>query len=110
MAGSFELKKSANGQFHFSLKAGNNEIILKGEMYNSKKSARAGIASVQSNARNNDRYSKLTSANGKFYFSLKAANHKVIGTGELYSSEAGRDAGIKSVKANGITKVIEDQT
>jgi uncharacterized protein YegP (UPF0339 family) len=50
MAAKFEIKKSANGQFHFNLKAGNGEIIATSEMYNSKDAAKNGIESVKSNA------------------------------------------------------------
>ena len=50
MAGKFELKKTANGQFHFNLKAGNGEIIATSEMYESKASAQNGIDSVKRNA------------------------------------------------------------
>jgi len=39
MAGKFELKKSANGQFYFNLKSSNGQIILASEMYKSKASA-----------------------------------------------------------------------
>jgi uncharacterized protein YegP (UPF0339 family) len=50
MAGTFELKKAASGQFHFNLKAGNGEIIATSEMYESKASAENGIESVRKNA------------------------------------------------------------
>ena len=50
MAGKFELKKSANGQFHFNLKAGNGEIIATSEMYTTKDAAKNGIESVKTNA------------------------------------------------------------
>lgn len=50
MAGKFELKKTAQGQFHFNLKAGNGEIIATSEMYESKASAENGIESVKKNA------------------------------------------------------------
>jgi uncharacterized protein YegP (UPF0339 family) len=49
MAGKFVLKKSANGQFHFSLHAGNGEIIATSEMYKSKEAAKNGIESVKAN-------------------------------------------------------------
>ena len=39
----------------------------------------------------NRRYQKLTSKNGKFYFTLKAANFQVIGNSEMYESESSRD-------------------
>jgi uncharacterized protein YegP (UPF0339 family) len=48
MAGKFELYKDAKGKFR--LKAGNGEIIAVGEAYDSKASAKNGIASVQKNA------------------------------------------------------------
>jgi uncharacterized protein YegP (UPF0339 family) len=50
VAGKFELKKTANGQFHFNLKAGNGEIIATSETYESKASAQNGIDSVKRNA------------------------------------------------------------
>jgi uncharacterized protein YegP (UPF0339 family) len=50
MAAKFEIKKSANGKFHFNLKAGNGEIIAASEMYNSKDAAKNGIESVKKNA------------------------------------------------------------
>jgi uncharacterized protein YegP (UPF0339 family) len=50
VAGKFELKKTANGQFHFNLKAGNGEIIATSEMYESKASAQNGIDSLKRNA------------------------------------------------------------
>lgn len=50
MAATFEIKKSASGQFHFNLKAGNGEIIATSEMYNSKDAAKNGIESIKTNA------------------------------------------------------------
>lgn len=49
-AGRFEKKVASNGKFHFSLKAGNGQIIGNSEMYESEKARDAGIASVASNA------------------------------------------------------------
>jgi uncharacterized protein YegP (UPF0339 family) len=48
MAGKFELYKDAKGKLRFRLKAGNGEIIAVGEAYDSKASAKNGIASVRS--------------------------------------------------------------
>jgi uncharacterized protein YegP (UPF0339 family) len=110
MAGWFDLNKGTGGQFHFVLKAGNAEPILSSEQYVAKGSAENGIASVQANCTSNDRYEKKQSSNGKFYFNLKAANHQIIGTSQMYSSEQSRDVGIASVKANGATTTIKDNT
>lgn len=110
MAGSFELKKAASGQFHFNLKAGNGETLLTSEMYESKASAQNGIASVQTNCQDDARYARSVAANGKFHFTLRAANHQVIGSSQMYASEASRDAGIESVKQNGTSTTVTDAT
>jgi len=107
MAGWFELSKSSDGQFHFVLKAGNAETILTSELYKAEASAKNGIESVQANCADDSRYEKKEAKNGKYYFNLKAANHQVIGTSQMYVSEATRETGIRSVKTNGTTKTIK---
>ena len=97
MAGKFELKKSSNGKFFFNLLAGNGQIVLTSEMYETKPSAANGIESVKKNAGDAARFEKPVNQGGKPYFVLKAANHQVIGQSQGYSSEAARDAGIASV-------------
>lgn len=108
MAGKFELSKNDKGQFTFVLKAANGEVILRSEQYESKSSAENGIASVQKNSPDDARYERKESTNGKWYFNLKAANHQIIGTSQMYSSAAGRDAGIESVKKNGPTTTVSE--
>jgi len=110
MAGWFELSQASDGQFHFVLKAGNAETILTSELYKARASAQNGIASVQTNSGQDERYEKKTASNGKFYFNLKAANSQVIGTSQMYASEAGRDNGIASVKTNGSSTEVKDKT
>ncbi len=51
MAAKFELKKSKSGQYHFSLKASNGQVVASSEMYKSKASALNGIESVRTNAK-----------------------------------------------------------
>lgn len=100
MPGKFELKESKNGKYHFNLKAGNGQIILSSEMYESKASAENGIASVQKNAGDDGRFERRTSTNGKPYFVLKAGNGQEIGRSEMYESTASMENGIESVKKN----------
>jgi len=110
MAGKFEIKKASDGQFFFHLKAGNGEIILASERYQAKGGAENGIASVKKNAPLDERYERLTAKNNAPYFVLKAANHEIIGQSEMYSSEAARDKGIESVKANAPEATVVDLT
>lgn len=109
MAGKFELKKSKNDKYFFNLLAGNGQIILSSEMYETKASALNGIESVKKNAALSDRYSKETGADGKPYFTLKAGNHQVIGKSQMYADERGRDNGIESCQKNGPDASTDDQ-
>ncbi|WP_421510735.1 YegP family protein [Enterobacter sp. JS8-1] len=110
MSGWFELSKSSDGQFRFVLKAGNGEIILTSELYTSKSAAENGIASVRTNSPLDERFDKKTASNGKFHFNLKAGNHQVIGSSQLYATEQSRDKGIVSVKTNGSAQTVKDNT
>lgn len=46
-------------------------------------------------------YELRTAANEEFYFNLKAGNHEVILTSELYKAKASAEIGIASVQKNG---------
>lgn len=106
--GYYHLKPSGNSQYHFTLKAGNHEVILTSEIYNSKQAARGGISSCQTNSPHDVCYERLTARNGSPYFNLKASNGQVIGTSEMYSSPGARDNGIESVKSNGPSNDIRE--
>ena len=110
MSGWYEMSKGKDGQYRFALKAGNAETILTSELYKGKASAENGIASVQKNCGSDERYERKEAKNGKHYFNLKASNHQVVGTSQMYASADSRDKGIESVKSNGATTTIKDQT
>lgn len=110
MAGKFELKTSANGKFHFNLKAGNGQIILSSEMYETRTAAENGIESVKKNAGDDARYERKTSAKDEPFFVLKAGNGEPIGRSEMYSSESAMENGIASVKDNAPEATIADAT
>jgi uncharacterized protein len=108
--GKFVITKRTNGEFQFSLKAGNGQDILASEGYSSKSSCENGIESVKKNAQDAAKFEKKTSSNGKFFFNLKATNGQVIGSSEMYESEASRDNGIASVQKNAPDASVEDKT
>lgn len=110
MSAKFHLKKSTNGQFFFSLHAGNGQSILASEMYESKAGALNGIESVKTNGANEARYERLEAKNGSPYFTLKAANGQVIGNSQMYSSASARDQGIEACRANAAAAATDDQT
>jgi len=82
----FEMYKDKAGKYRFRLKAGNGQIVLASESYESKSGCK----------------------NGKYYFNLRAGNNQVIGTSEMYESESGRDNGIESVKNSAKGATIEE--
>ena len=106
--GKFVIKKSSNGQFYFSLKAGNGEIILTSETYATKSGAQNGIESTRTNSQIDSRYDRQIAANNQYYFVLRAANYEKIGRSEMYTSSSAMETGIASVKANAPSATVED--
>ncbi|MCM3564680.1 YegP family protein [Hydrogenophaga intermedia] len=108
MSGWYEISKNDKGQHSFVLKAANAQVILRSEQYDARASAQNGVASVQKNAPLPERYELKTASDGRFYFNLKASNGQVIGTSQMYTSEASRQNGIDSVKTNGPSAEVRD--
>lgn len=106
----FVIKKRANGEYQFDLKASNGEGILTSEGYSSKSGCENGIESVRKNSQDDSKFEKKTSSNGKYFFNLKATNGQIIGTSEMYESSSGRDNGIESVKKNAPSATVDDQS
>src|SRR5687768_2217088 len=110
MSGSYVLTKSAHSQFKFSLTAANGEVVLSSQPFTTKVSAEQGIEAVRKNSALDRRYDLRTTKSNQAFFVLKARNKAVIGRSEAYSSEAARDNAIESVKANGPTATVKDET
>ena len=108
--GKFVISTRKNGEFQFSLKAGNGQEILASEGYTTKAACLNGVESVKKNSQEDARFERKTSSNEKFYFNLKATNGQVIGTSQMYATEENRDNGIASVKSNAADASIDDQT
>lgn len=108
--GYYDLKRGASGKFSFVLKAGNHEVILTSQSYDSKSAAEGGIGSVQRQGPDAKNFERKTSSSSQAYFVLKAVNGQIIGTSEMYSSESARDSGITSVQTNSPSTTIKDQT
>lgn len=97
----FEIFQSEkNNKFYFNLKAGNGQVILSSQGYESLAGAENGVKSVMTNAADDSKFERKTAANGKFHFNLKAANGQIIGSSQMYASESGMENGIESVKKN----------
>jgi len=110
MAGKFEVTQSKSGKFMFNLKAGNGQIILTSQLYESKTSALQGVESCRKNGAIDARFERATSSANQPYFNLKASNGQVIGRSEMYSSVTAMENGIKSVTTNAPDASVKDCT
>ena len=108
MASKFEIKTAKDGQYYFTLKAGNGEVILTSQMYKAKAGAINGAESVKKNATDDDLYERKVSSADKPFFTLKAKNHQIIGKSGFYKSEAAMEKGIASVKKSATEARIEE--
>jgi hypothetical protein len=108
MAVKFEIKQNDGGQFMFNLLASNGQIILTSQRYQARASALAGIESVRKHAADDAYFERKMSAANEPYFVLKAANGKIIGQSEMYSSAAAMEKGIASVKTNAPAAPVVD--
>ena len=107
----FELFQSENNQkYYFNLKAKNGQIILSSQGYADISGAKNGIDSVKKNSGDDSKYERKTASNGKFHFNLKAGNGQIIGSSQMYASEAGMENGIDSVKTNAPDADTKDLT
>lgn len=108
MPAAFVLRKAADGQYFFNLTAKNNKTILTSETYRDRGGAQQGIESVRKNAALDERYQRKTSADGKLFFVLLAANREPIGRSETYSSASAMEKGIAAVKRNAPGAPVKD--
>ena len=119
--GKFVIKDAKNG-VKFDLKAGNGEVILTSEVYNSMASCKNGIASVVKNApiaaledqsvegwkkETNPKFEVYVDKAGEFRFRLKARNGEIIGVSESYKKKDSCLNGIESVRKNAAENKVE---
>ena len=107
MPGYFTFHKTPAGQFMFNLKAGNHQVILTSQIYTTKQAALDGIESVRYNSQIELRFERKIAKDDSPFFVLNATNGQVIGKSEMYSGVLAMENGIKSVMANGATKIIK---
>jgi uncharacterized protein len=103
----FIISTRINNEFQFNLKAENGQVILTSQGYTSKASCENGIESVRTHSVSIENFECNKSVDNHNYFNLKAANHQVIGTSEMYSSKTAMDTGIASVMKNAPMATVE---
>jgi uncharacterized protein YegP (UPF0339 family) len=109
----FDVKQATNGDWYFSLRAANNEIIGTSELYASKSNAERGARTVRALVRltrnashaapRRESFELFTGEDGKSYFHLRAGNGEIMLGSQGYTAAASARGGIASVLANGAT-------
>ena len=107
--GKFVISKRKNDEFQFNLKASNGQIILSSEGYTTRAACDNGIESVRKNSQDEARFESKTASNGKFHFNLKATNGQIIGSSQMYETEASCNNGIASVKNNAADATVDEE-
>lgn len=123
--GKFIIKVAKSGEFSFSLKAGNGEVIATAsETYTTESACKNGIKSVMDNAviaeiedqtvegfetKKNPKFEVYTDKAGEFRFRLKAKNGQIIAKGEGYKAKKSCLNGIESIKKNVVDPKIEKE-
>ena len=110
----FVIRKVASG-IKFDLKHTNGQVIATSEVYTTKASCLAGVASVKKNAPvanvenqtvegyevlKNPKFEMFQDKAGEFRFRLKARNGQIIAVSEGYTTKASCENGIASVQKN----------
>lgn len=102
MATYFYDQSIKNQKWYFRLKDNNNETILSStEGYNNKQACLNGIDTCIKHAGYDQYYNSFPGTDGKYYFSLHAANGEKIGSSEGHNSAYGRDKGKENCKQEG---------
>ena len=107
----FEVKLANNGDYYFTLKAGNGEIVGLGQLYSTKSSALRGASTTRSlvkitkegvaAAPKRERFEIFTGENRQSYFHLRAGNGEIMLGSEGYTSKTSTLHDIESVRDNG---------
>lgn len=93
----FEIYVDKAGEFRYRLKANNGQIIMVGEGYKQKSGVKNGIESIKNHSKEEANFEMKQGKSGKWMFNLKAGNGQVIGTSQMYTTEAAAKNGIQSV-------------
>ncbi len=106
--GKFEIHKDKAGKHRFNLKAGNGQIILSSQGYESKSGCTNGIDSVRKNSQDAARFDRKIAKDGSPYFNLTATNGQIIGNSEMYSTTTAMENGVASIMKNAPDAKVED--
>lgn len=93
-------KKTKDNLSYFQILSNDGQAVLNSQGYADKDDRNNGVRSVVENADNPARYERMTSAEGKNYFILKAGNGQEIARSVEFDDAASMEAAISNAIAN----------
>jgi len=103
----FVISKRSNGNYEFTLKSSNGQVILTSQEYTLLTACENGIDAVRRNCKALRRFELKSIDENQYYFNLKAANGQVIGTSVMYNNALSRDNGVAAVMSMAIPASVE---
>ncbi len=105
----FIIQKSIRGQYYYTFRGSNHEVVMVGEEHTTKDACRGSIDAVKRNAPYDAQYRRWETT-GQYFFNLKGGNNETLGTSEGYTSTSARENGINVVKREAPGAPVEDRT
>ncbi len=100
MKGYYQLIEGHQGDFMFTLRAGNHETILESGVYWSRQAALDAVAAVRLCSQNPARYVRREGSDGSHHFELQDDNGKTLARSTGCSTRTGLTSGMASVQRN----------
>jgi uncharacterized protein YegP (UPF0339 family) len=100
MKGYYQLIEGHQGDFMFTLRAGNHETILQSGVYWSRQAALDAVAAVRLRSQDPASYRRHENADGSYHFVLLDLSGKALGRSAGCSTRSGVSAGMASVQRN----------
>lgn len=103
-----EIRKEVSEDYSFVLKAESGHVLLKSVPFSNKKVAIDIANGLSSFVVKSSNFERKTNHNGQFLFNFKNNEGVLIGSSQLYNSEAGMENGIKNL-TNRITLISSEE-
>jgi uncharacterized protein len=98
--GYYQMVQGHQGDFMFTLRAGNHETILESRVYWSRQAALDAVDALRLHVQDLSRFMRHESPDRGHYFELVDGEGRVLGRGSGCTTRAGLAAGIASVQRN----------
>lgn len=110
LADQYTVIATDSGEWYFSLKAGNGQVIGASHTYATKDGAQSGVKATMAalanastaSAASGAKFETFKADDGKYYFRLRADNGQVVLDSQGYTAKSSAQAGISSVTTNGV--------